>query len=61
MAENREEVDTTTYLLVEAFRLLKKIVIQWAPKTVIKTPLHNQADELIKDIDEYLTFPSDKS
>lgn len=59
MAEDQEGVDTKTYLLVESFGLLKKIRLMNIFHTNIEIRI--LIDALIKDIDEYLTFPSDKS
>lgn len=59
MVENQEGVDTKTYLLVESFGLLKKIRLMNIFHTNIEIRI--LIDALIKDIDKYLTFSSDKS
>ena len=57
MAEDQEQVDTAAYLLVEAFEVLKEAKRKWAPNTT-----NSKADDLIRDIDEYLnSLPRDKS
>lgn len=57
MAEDQEQVDTAIYLLAQSSEVLKEAKRKWAPNTT-----NSKADDLIKDIDEYLnSLPTDKS